>query len=572
MPGWKVMPRAGVAKSPSGSGDFHGYLARNLSDGYRLAVVTVDDQVGAVAIVHRAITAAWRGATTASERDVDEAFGRRLDSEVESAIRTSGRDPIDSARDPFEAALADLDGRQQIELARAFGPWESTATADGGSGPTGPTGPIGRAGSGDRAAMSALRALAARLETDDANSWGTQNPERRLRALYESRDPGAPAPLQLRMRLQQDYREAEVAAAASSRRSRGWGPSFAINAFLALTTLTLLVALASTVDLRASAAASADPTGDPIAPLTITGVSPVQGGIDGGAVHVGATQQTLIVGFPPSPLWHQSSQDCQADVVGVIDWQGQTSWIGARAGHAEAIAGDPSSPSAYVSGPGSYCQLVQFVSIDGGATWSAGPLPGAATSSPAWIAFDPAHAHRLLAYYPGLLYTSSDSGTSWTSRTTAVTPVAFDPNGRLVGWSSGKLFDSLDDGASWVETGPGPAEQPVAAGAFATGALIGTRDGLWWYPLTAVASRIQSGAVFSIATLAQGAVVVGADANGHPWLGTVDSSAPGISLAALPGDMASLQITDGQVAANDTGAVLALSGGNSILALATFAH
>jgi len=52
----------------------------------------------------------------------------------------------------------------------------------------------------------------------------------------------------------------------------------------------------------------------------------------------------------------------------------------------------------------------------------------------------------------------------------------------------------------------------------------------------------------------------------------VDSSAPGISLAALPGDMASLQITDGQVAANDTGAVLALSGGNSILALATFAH
>jgi hypothetical protein len=374
------------------------------------------------------------------------------------------------------------------------------------------------------------------------------------------------------MRLQQDYRESEVAAAASSRRSRGWGPSFAINAFLALTTLTLLVALASNVDIRASAAASADPTGDPIAPLTITGVSPVQGGIDGGAVHVGATQQTLIVGFPPSPLWHQSSKDCQADVVGVIDWQGQTSWIGARAGHAEAIAGDPSSPSAYVSGPGSYCQLGQFVSIDGGATWSAGPLPGAATSSPAWIAFDPAHAHRLLAYYPGLLFTSSDSGTSWTSRTTAVTPVAFDPNGRLVGWSTGKLFDSLDDGASWVGTGPGPAELPVAAGAFANGALIGTRDGLWWYPLTAAASRIQSGAVFSIATIAQGAVVVGADSNGHPWLGTVDGNAPGISLAALPSDMSSLQITDGEVAANDTGAVVAFSGGSSILALASFAH
>ena len=308
------MPHAGVAKSPSGSGDFHDYLARNLSDGYRLAVVTLDDPVGAVAIVHRAITTAWRGVATASEREADVAFERRLDLEVESAIRASGRDAIDSTRDPFEAALADLDGRQQIELARAFGPWESTATADGGSGPTGPS---GRADSGDRAATSALGALAARLETGDAVSPGTQNPERGLRALYESRDPGAPAPLQLRMRLQQDYRESEVAAAASSRRSRGWGPSFAINAFLALTTLTLLVALASNVDIRASAAASADPTGDPIAPLTITGVSPVQGGIDGGAVHVGATQQTLIVGFPPSPLWHQSSKDCQADVVGV---------------------------------------------------------------------------------------------------------------------------------------------------------------------------------------------------------------------------------------------------------------
>lgn len=553
MTGWKAMLHRRAAKTPARAADFHDFLARNLSDAYRMAVVTLDDQVGAVAIVHRAITSAWHEAGVATETDLDAELRRRLDSEVESAIVASAPDLTATERDPLEAAVADLGGRQQIELAHAFGPWNAAA-------------PRGRA------PESTLRVLAARLGAGDAVGPVPDELARRLAVLYESRDPGTPAPLLLRMRLQQDHREAETAAAAGGSRSltSGWG--FAINSFLALTILTLVIALASTVDVRASVAASGDPTGDPATPLTIAGIAPVQGGIEGGAVHVGATQRTLIFGFPPSPLWRQSSRDCQADVIGVIDWQGQTNWVGARAGHADAIAGDPSSQSAYVAGPGSYCEAGQSISVDGGATWSAGPLPGAAASSPAWIAFDPAHAHRLLAYYPGLLYVSLDSGSNWASHTTAVTPVAFDSSGRLVGWSPGKLFESFDDGSSWAQTGPGPTEPPTAAGALAGGTLIGARDGLWWYPLTAAATRIQPGTVFSIATLAEGAVVVGADTNGHPWLGTVDDGAPGISLATLSSDLASLQITDGEVAANDTGAVVAFSGGSSILVLATFAR
>ena len=350
-------------------------------------------------------------------------------------------------------------------------------------------------------------------------------------------------------------------AAASGR---SWW--FAVNSFLAILVLTLAVAWASGLQLRASAVVSGDPTSDPAAPLTISGVSSLEGGIQGPAVHVGATQQTLIVSFAASPMWHASSRDCLADIVGVVDWTGQTTWIGARAGHTDAIAGDPSSSSAYVVGPGSYCEAGRFVSPDGGLTWSAGSLPGNAASSPTWLAFDPSRVHTLLASYPGRRYVSLDSGLTWASRQTTVTPLAFDFAGRLVGWEAGKLFESSDDGASWTEMGPGPAVLPAAAGATSNGVLLGAEDGLWWYPSTAAPSLIQSGRVFSIATVGDGAVVLGADAAGHPWLGTVSSNEPGIALAALPPDMASLEITGGGVAANDSGAVVAFSGRSSTIA------
>ena len=106
-------------------------------------------------------------------------------------------------------------------------------------------------------------------------------------------------------------------------------------------------------------------------------------------------------------------------------------------------------------------------------------------------------------------------------------PLAFDPRGRLVGWSPGKLFESLDDGASWEETGPGPTDAPLAAGATPGGVLIGAEAGLWRYPLTAAAGLVRSGSVFSIAAIGEGAVVLGADPAGNPWLGTVNDSTRG---------------------------------------------
>jgi hypothetical protein len=351
-------------------------------------------------------------------------------------------------------------------------------------------------------------------------------------------------------------------------RASGW--AFGVNVFLALLVLILAVSLASIVNVRTSGATTGDPTSDPASPLTISDVSVIEGAIEGDAVHVGATQRTLIVSFAASPVWHLSSRDCLADVVGVIDWQSQTTWIGEQTGHTGTIAGDPSSMSAYVAGLGSYCEFGRFASLDGGTTWSSGSLPGDATSQPTWLAFDPGRPGTLLAFYPGMLYTSSNSGVNWTSRASSVTPLTFDWTGRLVGWTPGKLFESPDDGASWQEIGSGPADQPTAAGATANGVLIGTRAGLWWYPPTGAPSLLQSGSVYSIATLVDAAVVLGADSAGHPWLGTVSSTQPGITLAALPSDVASLQVTGGEVAVNDIGAAVAFAGPSSAIAFASF--
>jgi hypothetical protein len=362
------------------------------------------------------------------------------------------------------------------------------------------------------------------------------------------------------------------AATDGSWQTRFSGWAFPVNFLLAVTVLTLTVALASVHGVRVSGATTGDPTGDPVSPLTISGVSLIEGDIAGDAVHVGATQRTLIVSFAASAGWHASTRSCLADVVGVINWQNQATWIGAQAGHVATIAGDPSSMSAYVPGLGSYCEPGRFSSLDGGTTWAPGSLPGTAVSEPAWLAFDPGRPGILLAYYPGALFTSSDSGASWASRKSWVTPLAFDSAGRLVGWTPGKLYESLDDGTSWQGIGSGPADQPTSAGATAGGVMIGTGAGLWWYPTAASPSLIQSGSVFSIATLGDAAVVLGADSSGHPWLGTVGSTQPGISLAALPPDVASLQITGGEVAVNDSGAAVAFAGPSSAIALASFAR
>jgi hypothetical protein len=344
------------------------------------------------------------------------------------------------------------------------------------------------------------------------------------------------------------------------------------NTFMAMLVLTLVVALASVVNVRSSSVAGADPTSDPLSPLTITGISILQAGIAGEGVHAGSTQRTLIVSFAPAAIWHASSRDCLADVVGVVDWQGQTAWVGARAGHVESIAGDPSSPNAYVAGLGDYCDMGRFSSNNGGGTWSQGTLPGDGSSLPAWLAFDPGHPGALLAYVSATLYSSTNSGATWGARASAVTPLAFDSTGRLVGWTPGKLFESSDEGASWQQTGAGPTDRPSAAGATSQGVLVGTGSGLWWYPLDSAPNLIKAGNVYSIATLADDAVVLGSDPAGRPWLGTVSSTVPGISIAPLPPEVASLRITGGEVAVNDSGAAISFSGPTSAIAQASFAR
>jgi hypothetical protein len=559
MPRWNSHRRVEAAATSPGVDDFHEYLARNLSDGYRLAAMVLDDPIEAGAVLRGAIMSAWLSTSDPSPEAVDESFRRRFDADLQAAVQSKrsveGLDVV--VLGPLEAAMAGLGPRLEIGLASGFGPWEGA-------------GPFAGHGATAGQVAESQRALQGRLVASDAATPPAGDTDAQIRSLYEARDPGEPAPLPLRMRLQQDLREAEVASVERTRLARVSGWRFAFNAFLVLIVLSLLIALASVLGVRSSPIVAGDPTSDPASPLTISGVSLVQGSIDGVDVHVGATQGTMIVAFAPSPLWHSSDRQCQADIFGVIDWRGQTTWIGQRAGHTDFIAGDPSSASAYVAGLGAYCGIGRFATADGGVTWSAGALPGGAAENPAWLSFDPARAHELLAYYPGTLYTSTNSGASWTSAPSPVAPLAFDSTGRLVGWSAGILYQSMDDGASWRATGPGPGEAPAVAGANSGGVLIGAKDGLWWYPSGSKARLGRAGSVFSIATLGDGAVVLGADSTGHPWLGTVDAATPGISVAALPPEIAALQVSGGSVAVNDSGAVVAFSGGSSAIALVSF--
>jgi hypothetical protein len=352
------------------------------------------------------------------------------------------------------------------------------------------------------------------------------------------------------------------------------GLAFPVNVILAMVILTATLALASGSGSRTGGLGSGDttgnPTADPVSILKISGVTSVEGAIDGTAVHVGATEGALIVSFAADPVWHPSSRDCLPDIVGAIDRQG-TTWIGAQAGHIDRIAGDPWSNSAYVAGLGFYCEAGRFASTDGGFTWSSGSLPGGATITPEWLAFDPGRTGTLLAFYPGTIYESPNSGASWTARSSTVTPLAFDSTGVLIGWTPGRLLRSLDAGASWQETGPGPVDRPTAAGGDGTAVLAGTSTGLWSYPTSGTPTLLEAGSVFSISTLRNGAVVLGADAGGRPWLGAVTGTGPLLSLAALPPEVATLQITGGEVAANENGAAIAFSGPSSAIAVANFA-
>ena len=561
-------------KGKTHSADFAGYLGRNLIDAYRLATMVMADPVAAEDVVHGSALAAWRVGGDWSAGALDAAFSRRFTSDCVRALGNQGSKMSAGEGGQLEDAVLDLAPQDRLSLARAFG--------TPGLIPAG----TARRSPADRRIAGILQSMRARMPDAEPSTPSTHaapatqairpaagsSLEERLRALYASRDPGDEVPLQLRLRLQRSLFEADTAAAEreESARASGWG--FVFNAFMVVVVLSLVVAAASVLDLRGSPAASADPMGDPSVPLTIVGVAVVQNGIDGPDVHVAATQNTFVATFEASAGWHVSPQECLADEIGVMDPAGAPQWLGPRAGHVEAIAGDPSSAGVYAAGPGPYCQLGRYSSGDGGGTWSPGPLPAGAAASPSWLAFDPARAGSLLAFDAGVLYASADSGATWASSRSDVTPIGFDSTGRLVGWSPGNLLESLDEGGTWHRTGSGPTDRPDIGAATSNGVLLASSAGLWWYPLSASPSLIHSGSVYSMSSIGAGVVVLGADAAGHPWLGTVSDTQPGIALATLPPDLASMRTDGGQVAANDSGAAIALSGPTSALAFATFAR
>jgi hypothetical protein len=553
------------AQEKARPGDFGGYLKRNLSTAYRLATMALDDPIAAQDVVHEAAMAAWRVGGAWPAPALDGALRQAVDSNCRAALKSISES--DGGAEPLVAALLSLSPDDQLALAREYG------LADG---PPRRRWALPGRGSPDRLSSRILGRLAAGSADLHRGDPEAEEPpiETRLRALYTSRDPGEEAPLALRLRLQRGLYEAETAAAERDRiaRASGWG--FAINTFLAILVLSIAVALLSVTNLRASKGAAVDSSGGPTSPLTITSVSVVQSGIEGSGVHVAATRNSIVATFEGSTDWHPEPRQCLADVTGIIDSTGQAQWLGQAAGHVESIAGDPSSASVYASGLGEYCDLGRRSSADGGSTWAAGPLPPGATGSPAWLAFDPTQAGTLLAAGDGRLFLSRDAGGAWTNSPETVTPIGFDSTGRLLGWGPGALFESLDDSSTWQQVGVGPASQPTAGAAIEGGVLLGEPDGMWWFPRDGSPSLVVSGSVFSIASAGDGAVAVGSDALGHPWLGTFSLAAAdsGFRAASLPPGLASLTVTGGQVAANSNGAAVALSGSISAIAFATFAR
>jgi hypothetical protein len=315
-------------------------------------------------------------------------------------------------------------------------------------------------------------------------------------------------------------------------------------------------------------------TGGPTLPLTIASISVVQGGIGGSGVSVAATRDSFVATFQPAAIWHPNSRDCLPDVTGTIDATGRAQWTSQAAGHVESMVGDTTSARLYLTSLGDYCQPGGQSSPDGGNNWTSTPLPPGASGGPMWLAFDPANAGTLLAAGDGKLFLSRDAGRTWTAGPEAVVPIGFASTGRLYGWGPGALFESLDDGATWQQIGSGPATQPAAAAALPMGLLMGERGGLWWYPLEGEPQLVRPGNVYSVAPLGEGAVVVGADENAHPWLATFDPAAGYQPLhpVDLPAQLRAMTITGGQVAANADGAAVALSGPSSAICFADFAR
>ena len=576
-------------------GDSAGYVRRNLATAYRLASVVLDDPVLAQTVVHDAAIRAWYDWGGRPAKVLDAAFRRELESGCRAILTAGGDDAgggdlagLAHRADPLVAAMGALGTGDRYALAREYAPVE-TSPPDGSN----LGGFLRRRAKQRRTSVLLARLLRSHVGVRAGSTADDSDVPTRLRGIYASRDPGPDVPLDLRLRLNRSLAEAESAAERRASRDRAAGWRFAVNAFMLVVAGTVALAFVSVTDLRAAAQATAGPISGPTTPLTITSVSVVQGEVGGTGAHVAASGMTLVLAYQGPAVWHASARQCLPDVAGTIDLSGNARWPGSPAGHVQSMAADPAAGNVYAAGLGEYCDPGARVSTNGGATWTDGSLPPGSAGSVAWLGYDPAHADTLVAAVGGVLSVSRDAGRTWSASTETVVPIAFGPEGRLYGWGPGALFESLDDGGSWDRIGTGPAAPPSAGAAVPGGLLIGGTGGAWLYPIDVMSGMdgavstsgpptlVQPGTVYSIATAGDGAVILGGDSSGHPWLGTWSArqaDAP-FSPISLPVELSGLTVAGGQVAANSAGAAVALIGGvpvaatsRSVILFATFAH
>jgi hypothetical protein len=350
--------------------------------------------------------------------------------------------------------------------------------------------------------------------------------------------------------------------------------TFPVYVTLLLAVLFLATSFLSVTDLRAAQAAATARGGGPTRPLTITTVSVVQAGIAGSEVSVAGTAGSLVASFVGSTEWRPDARQCLPDITGIVGGTGTERLIQATV-HVEAIAGDPGSGDVYATGLGEYCAQVARRSIDGGATWTAAALPPALSADLAWLRFDPSRPGTLLVLGAGRLFVSTDTGLTWSAESADVQPLGFDAGGVLFGWSPGSLYTSTDEGATWQLAGSGPDIAPSDAGSADGGLLLAEPDGLWWYPEGGTPVPVRSGRVLGMASAGDGVVVAGIDAGGRPWLGAFAAeggAGPTLRLALVPAGLNVSGVATARVAANDSGALVALGGTTSALLVANFAR